>query len=426
MNQAKTPPAWIDAAGALYLEAVRHADKRSTGLDAVTSRFLRAHASLGDEGRAFVVGAAQDMMRARRRLEAAVQQLGYAPTRAGIVCLWLVGARQADPRTLPIDPRGASDLERAWLSTDALPIHVRASMPEWLVEELRSQRSDADALCLAMTQRPPMTLRTNTLRSSRDALIVALEREALRGAPGRLAPDAIVLETRRNVFRTQAFRDGLFEVQDEGSQLVSLMCGVEPGMVVVDGCAGAGGKTLHLAALMEGRGTLHAFDIATHRLDALRDRARRAGAHNIRVHSLEDARPRKRLAGTADVVLVDAPCSGTGVLRRNPDTSWRLASEDVERMRKQQRAILEAYAPLVRPGGRLVYATCSVLERENNELVEDFLQAHAAFTRAPALALLERHASIPSSDPTDDGALHVDPLRHGTDGFFACTLVRAT
>jgi 16S rRNA (cytosine967-C5)-methyltransferase len=421
----KLSPAWIDAAGALYLEGVRAAARRSAGLDRTVAAFLKSRRDLDEDGRGFVVDTAQGMMRARARLDAAVEQLGYEPTRAALACLFLVGARGADGRALPIDPRGIPALAAAWRATEGAPLAVRASIPPWLADELSRTRESAEALCLSFSETPPLALRVNRLRTSVGELVAALAAEGLAAAPGALSPDAVVLARRANVFRTRAFREGDFEVQDEGSQLVSRVCEAKPGMVVIDGCAGAGGKTLHLSALMEGRGTLYAFDTSRRRLEDLRERARRAGAHNLRVQAVDDRRGvlhRERLRGTADVVLVDAPCSGTGVLRRNPDTSWRLTPGDVERMRGQQAQILEDHAPLVKPGGRLVYATCSLLSSENEGTVEAFLGSHPEFTMRRADEILESQGI---RVPGVGDVLSLDPLRHGTDGFYAAVLVRA-
>jgi 16S rRNA (cytosine967-C5)-methyltransferase len=383
----------LDRAGALYLAGIR----ARAPLDVVVARFLRENKGIGDDGRAFVVDTAQGMWRVRRRLEAAIDALGFDPTRGALAALYLVGARGVEAQSLPIDPRGAPDLIAAWQKTESAPLAVRASLPEWLVEKLAS-----DALCLSFTEAPPQSLRVNTLKATRDDVIAALAREGIDTIASTRAPECITVVERTPVFHSRAFHDGLFEVQDEGSQLVSRLCDAKPGQCVVDGCAGAGGKTLHLAALLEGKGEVHAFDVAGHRLAALRERARRAGAHNVRVH--DDIRERKKLLERADVVLVDAPCSGTGVLRRNPDTSWKLKIDDVVRLVEQQREILDAYAPLVKPGGRLVYATCSLLDEENAGVVESFLAGHATFARVDELAL--------------------DPFHDGTDGFRAFALVR--
>ncbi len=436
-------PSVLDAAGALYLTGTRAKGKP---LDQVVAAFLRdaktAKWSHDDAARGFVVDTAQGMWRARRRLEASLTKLPFEATRGAMAALYLVGARAIDAASLPIDRNGAGALADAWNATATAKLDVRASLPSWLVDVFVGARgaTEGEALCLSFLQTPPTSLRANTLKTTRDDLIASLASEGIRASVSQLSPDGVVLAARANVHRTQAFKDGFFEVQDEGSQLVSRLAAVQPGMVVVDACAGAGGKTLHLAALMKGKGTIHAFDVATHRLDALRERAKRAGAHNIRVHALalprSPARPGTRgdgrdverdvqaaqaalakVTGNADVVLIDAPCTGTGVLRRNPDTAWSLTPADAARLVAEQARILDTYAPLVKNGGRLVYATCSLLEEENGGTITSFLERHPTFTRVRAREVLDAQGV-----GVGDDVLALDPLRHGTDGFYACAL----
>jgi 16S rRNA (cytosine967-C5)-methyltransferase len=277
------------------------------------------------------------------------------------------------------------------------------------------------ALALSSTAAPPQSLRVNTLKTTRAALLATLQREGIVARASAVSPVGVVVVERSNVFRTAAFREGLFEVQDEGSQLIALLAGARPGMRVVDGCAGAGGKTLALAAPMETKGTLVALDVHGGRLQALRERAARAGVHNVRVHDLdEEKKARKRLKGQCDVVVVDAPCSGSGVLRRNPDTGWRLGAGDVARLQSLQRELLAAHAPLVKPGGVLVYATCSLLDDETGAVVAGFLGGAPSFSLAPA-----RQRLADAGVDVDVGdVLALDPVRHGTDGFFAAVLAR--
>ena len=405
----------LDAAGALFLQGIR----TRAPLDATVARFLRSRHDLRGVERGFVVDVAQGMWRVRRRLEHAAASLHDEPTRGALACLFLVGARAVDTALLPIDPAGGRGLVAAWRATDAAPDDVRTGVPAWLRARLVDERgaAAADALCAAFADAPPTTLRANRLRTDPDGLVRALAAEGIAARPGRLAPDAVVLDARADLFATRAFADGLFEVQDEGSQLVSLACDVKPGMTVVDGCAGAGGKTLHLAALLRGTGTLYALEPNDRRRHDLSRRAARAGVHNVRVGALDK---QARLRGRADVVLVDAPCSGSGVLRRNPDIAWTLAPGDVTRLAAQQRDILEGYAALVRPGGRLVYATCSLLAEENETVVDDFAARHADVARGDAGEALARAGVV-----LPGRALSVDPARHGTDGFFAAVLVRA-
>lgn len=405
----------LDAAGALYLAGVRARGP----LDAATARFLRGRHDLRGAERGFVVETAQGMLRVRRRLEAAAARLTDEPTRGALACLYLLGARGVAAGELPIDGAGGRALGAAWRATDDDPVEVRTGLPTWLWQRLQAERGtdDAAALAAAFQGAPPVTLRANRLRTTPEELIAALGAEGVRAERARLAPDGVVLVERAEIFGTRAFAGGLFEMQDEGSQLVSLLCGAAPGMTVVDGCAGAGGKTLHLAAQMKGKGTLYALEPHERRRHDLTRRLARAGAHNVRV---DDVERKKRLAGKADVVLVDAPCSGTGVLRRNPDTAWTLDEASVTRLCAQQAQILAGYAPLVRKGGRLVYATCSVLADENEGAVARFLAAHQEFVLEDAgAALAQVGVTLPGQH------LRLDPARHGTDGFFGALLSRA-
>jgi 16S rRNA (cytosine967-C5)-methyltransferase len=401
---APVTAAAVDAAGQIYLAGVR----ASGPLDQAVADALKRLRRLDDVTRAFAVDTAQAMFRQRSRIDDAARRLPFAPTRHALVCLFLAGARGLPSHVLPGDPRLTTSFAQAWHASDHAPLALRASIPEWLAAQLVAEHGDgAQALCLSFIETPPTTLRTNTLLTDRDALQRMLADEGLDAETTAVSPHGLTLLRRANVFRTRAFRDGWFEAQDEGSQMVSLCCGAKPGMTVVDACAGAGGKTLHLAALMGGKGTLWALDVHGGRLRALRERARRAGAHNIRVAELPDPALFARLEQSADVVLVDAPCSGSGVLRRNPDTAWTLTPDAVERMAAQQRALLDSSARMVKPGGRLVYATCSLLRDENDAQVEAFLLRTAGFVRMDAGV---------RTAPTD-------PARW--DGFFAAVLERS-
>lgn len=418
------PPSSEDAlalAGHLYAACT----KGSAPLDRTVARFLREHRALADETRGVVVRTAQGMLRNRRWLDEAAAALSFRPTREALVSLYLVGREGKDPKALGLDDKAGKTLRYAARRADEAGLGVRASLPDWLASALTDELGpdEGERLALALSTAPPTTLRANTLKTTREELATALAREGFATRPTTLSPLGLVVEEPGSLFRSEAFRAGAFEMQDEASQLAALLVGARPGALVVDGCAGAGGKTLALAAAMENKGRLYAFDVAAFRLDDLRKRARRAGVHNLRVHtltSLSDGALR-RLAGKADAVLLDAPCSGTGVLRRNPDTSWRLSPEDVTRMQAQQADILDAYAPLVRPGGALVYATCSVLHDEDERQVEAFL------ARTPGFTLVDANQALRAQGITLDDAgpyLRLYPHRHGTDGFFAARLVR--
>ncbi|MEZ2415652.1 RsmB/NOP family class I SAM-dependent RNA methyltransferase [Muriicola sp. E247] len=227
----------------------------------------------------------------------------------------------------------------------------------------------------ALNQLAPVVLRTNTLKTSMPYLRQRLEEEGIATDLISGYPYALVLRERTNVFTTQAFKDGWFEVQDASSQLVAPMLDVAPGLRVVDACAGAGGKSLHLAALMENKGQLIALDIYPKKLHELKRRARRNGAHNLETRLIDSSKVIKKLHQKADRVLIDAPCSGLGVLRRNPDTKWKIQPENLEKLITTQRELLKDYSKMVKPKGKLVYATCSVLPQENDQQIKHFLDS---------------------------------------------------
>ena len=257
----------------------------------------------------------------------------------------------------------------------------KESIPDWLdeiaVKELGEKHWTKEIQ--ALNKQADVILRTNTLKTTKLALQKKLANEGIQTEliPGH--PDALKLVERANVFITDSFKLGLFEVQDASSQLVAKYLDVKPGMKVIDTCAGAGGKTLHLAALMENKGQLIATDIYESKLKKLKKRARRAGVHNVTSKPLDSSKVMKKMKNTADRVLIDAPCSGIGVLRRNPDSKWKLQPEFIENIKKTQAEILESYSTLVKPGGKLVYATCSILPSENENQVQLFLKNHPEF-----------------------------------------------
>jgi 16S rRNA (cytosine967-C5)-methyltransferase len=339
--------------------------------------------------------------------EAAARRLGVAPAR-------LAALASADARIAAV----ADPLDR---------LALEASLPRWIVSRFADQLGleEARALARAMNERAPLTVRANLLAGDRDDLRARLARERVPAEPTRFSPWGLALDGRANAFALAAFREGRFEIQDEGSQLIALACGARPGQVVVDACAGAGGKSLALAAEMRNRGTLHALDPDEGRLDEARRRARRAGVHNLRARPIaeggEAEEQLRDLAGKADLVLVDAPCSGLGTLRRKPDARWRLAPEDPARFAALQRELVRRFSALLRPGGRLVYATCSIGPAENAE-VADFAARELPLRPASIAALLgeERARALGA----EEARLTVLPHRHGTDGFFVATFER--
>lgn len=258
----------------------------------------------------------------------------------------------------------------------------RESIPDWIdtigLEELGETVWTKEIA--ALNKQAEVILRTNTLRTTKAALQKQLQSEGIETVSIKNYPDALKLPERANVFKTQAFKSGLFEVQDASSQLVAAYLDVQPGMKVVDTCAGAGGKTLHLASLMENKGQIIAMDIYESKLKKLKVRARRNGVHNVDTKVIDSTKVIKKLHDKADRVLIDAPCSGLGVIRRNPDSKWKLEPEFLTRIKQTQQEVLQRYSKMVKPGGKLVYATCSVLPSENEKQVEEFLASHKDFT----------------------------------------------
>ncbi|HEX6550702.1 MAG TPA: RsmB/NOP family class I SAM-dependent RNA methyltransferase, partial [Gammaproteobacteria bacterium] len=307
------------------------------------------------------------------------------------------------------------------------PLAVRANLPDWLAESLVTQFGEAETLKLseALNQPAPVDIRVNTLKTDRDALKQMLAAEEYEMNPTPYSPFGLRREKRGPLFNTAAFRDGGFELQDEGSQLIGLLLDPKPKQKVVDFCAGAGGKTLQLAALMNNTGVIYACDVSEQRLNRLKPRLKRAGVDTIQRRILHDENDTRLKSwwGKMDAVLVDAPCSGTGTLRRNPDVKWKQV--DIGALHALQRSILGAASQLVRPGGRLVYATCSLLEEENHAVTDEFLSQHPDFEVTPAASILAAQGVELKDAYTPEGALQLLPHRHGTDGFYAIAMQRA-
>ena len=257
---------------------------------------------------------------------------------------------------------------------------IKESWPDWLAEVAESELGEQwPAIAKASNIPAEVFIRTNTLKTEREALLKELEAENCPAKPMEANDVGIVLEERKNTFRFKTFQSGFFEVQDGGSQMIAPYLEVKPGMRVIDACAGAGGKSLHLAALMENKGSIIAMDVEAWKLKELQKRARRNGAHNIETRPIENAKSIKRLNASADRLLLDVPCSGTGVIKRNPDTKWKLRPEHLDRVRKIQADIINDYSKMLKSGGKMVYATCSILRSENEDQVEKFLAEHPEF-----------------------------------------------
>lgn len=314
------------------------------------------------------------------------------------------------------------------LDHEEMPAWVRGEVPEWIIPRLGPLYGEhLNAVLAALNAEAPVDLRVNTLKTDLERAVAELAGEQVSALPTALSPLGLRLDSRVNLPATKAFRDGLVEVQDEGSQLVALLADARPGQAVVDFCAGAGGKTLALAAAMQGKGRLVACDVSEGRLDRSAVRLKRAGAHNVTRRPLSGERDKwvKRAAGTFDRVLIDAPCSGTGTWRRNPDAKWRLSEATLADLTELQANILRSAARLAKPGGRVVYATCSLLPEENEHQVEAFVSQTDDFRIVPIPTVWAEVVGADVACPTDQSMLRLDPARHGTDGFFVAVLERA-
>ena len=258
---------------------------------------------------------------------------------------------------------------------------IKESIPDWLDEMASRELGEAwPPLLTALNQPAPIVLRTNTLKTTPVALQASLGNAGIQSVAMAGVETALMLPEFYNVFTLSLFHNGYFEVQDTGSQMIAPFVEAKPGMRVIDACAGTGGKTLHLAALMQNKGRIIAMDTAVWKLDALKQRALRAGVSIIETKPIETTKAIKRLAGTADRVLIDAPCSGLGVLRRNPDAKWRMTAAKIQKLIGEQKEILNSYNRMVKPGGMLIYATCSILPSENRLQVDNFLATHPEFS----------------------------------------------
>ena len=430
-----TPAARLEAAIAL-LEVIESAPRKPA--DAVANDFFRARRYIGGGDRRAVSERAWSVLRAMRRLTWWLERAspGGATPRllvAGALLLEgssieAVDALFAGGQYAPAPLEGAERVAIRALSGQRLnhpdmPQAVRLEVPDWLLPGLAARfGADLEAELGALSRSAPLDLRVNLLKSTREQAIAALAAEAIEASPMRYSPWGLRIAGRKPVTTGAAFRNGLVEIQDEGSQLVALLLGARPGMRVADYCAGAAGKTLAVAMMMQNQGHIVACDVSVPRLEGAVRRLRRADIHNVERHLLVPGdKWTKRRAGGFDRVLVDAPCTGTGTWRRNPDARLRLAPSDLAELRVKQAAILADAARLVRKGGRIVYATCSVLPEENEEQVDLFLSRHPDFAVLP----IARAWEAPGTPPESGAYLVLSPRLHGTDGFFAAVLERA-
>lgn len=417
--------------------------------DAALSAFFRARKS-GAKDRAFIAETAYAVLRRKRllerlaacgpNLEPAFLAPGSTPKRgpkpAGprrispreLVLLSLsrvrgMSQRQLEGALLPGEAEWLADIRRQ--PEPELTLAEQLDFPDWLIERLAPRMPPEELLALAraLNTPAPLDLRVNTLKAERDGVIQRLAADGIVATPCPYSPLGLRLKTKPYLQKHPAYLDGSIEVQDEGSQLLGYLLAPRRSEMVVDFCAGAGGKTLILGALMRSTGRLYAFDVAEKRLAKLKPRAARAGLSNVHPACLsgENDTRVKRLQGKVDRVLVDAPCSGLGTLRRNPDLKWRQSPQSVDELTVKQAAILAAAAKLLRPGGRLVYATCSILAEENEAIVDAFLADHAEFHRLSAREVLAAQGIV--IDCGED--MRLSPQKHATDAFYAAVLERS-
>lgn len=389
--------------------------------DSLLSGHFRRNPALGREQRAFMADSIFGVLRHLRTLQ--WQSTNASPRL--LLLLWLMrnsgmSIRELEPAMKKGEGEALAGLKAA--PPSILPLAVMAEWPDWVVEALHHQRSEEEILALGRAMQNPaaLDLRVNTLKSSREEVLAELEKLGLEGIPTPYSPTGIRLTDHPDLARLSLFKSGAIEVQDEGSQLIAVLLGARRGEMVADLCAGAGGKTLALGALMASSGRLYAFDVNDKRMGKLAPRLKRSGLSNVTpqlIASETDSRL-KRLAGKLDRVLVDAPCSGLGTVRRNPDLKYRHSLQSVAELNQKQASLIRAAAKMLKRGGRLVYATCSLLWAENQAIVEVFLAEHPEFRLLSAGEVLASQRI-----PLAMGAyLEMDPIRHHTDGFFAAIL----
>lgn len=391
-----------------------------------TLRYFFQQERIGSNERAFVAETVFGTLRHRLLLEHCCLEKA-TPRRMALAYLVRFGGYNLRE----IEPVLQRD-EKDWLATvkgvqlDTLPLSVQAELPEWLVEKMRVSYNDADILTIgrSMQQGAPLDIRVNTLLAKRDEVMQNLQAQNIAASLTPYSPVGIRLKDKIPLNRDALFTEGKVEVQDEGSQLLGLLLAPKRSDMVVDFCAGAGGKTLMLSATMNSQGRLYALDVSEKRLANLKPRLKRSGASNIQPMLIahENDLKVKRLSGKIDRVLVDAPCSGLGTLRRNPDLKFRQSPQSLEELKQKQTAILASASRLVKKGGRLVYATCSILPEENQDIVQAFLAAHPDFVLIPAGEVLQQQkVELAMGD-----YLELRPHLHNTDGFFAAVMERSS
>ncbi|MFL6707004.1 MAG: RsmB/NOP family class I SAM-dependent RNA methyltransferase [Massilia sp.] len=404
-------------------EVLREILRFTAPADTTLSRYFKDHPRLGSRERGAIAEGIYAILR-NKSFFTDFAEAGQSPTMRRLTILGLAEAMGADSLG------GLTEEETEFLGRIAqidrtlMPAQMQSNLPKWLFDKFVAQYGEAETLQLAhaLNQPAPLDLRVNSIKATRDQVVATLAEAPIAAEPMPYAPLGLRVLKKPSLQNLPLFKEGAIEVQDEGSQVLSQIVGAKRGEMVVDFCAGAGGKTLALGALMRNTGRLYAFDVSEKRLAKLKPRMARSGLSNV--HPVQIAHERdakiKRLAGKIDRVLVDAPCSGLGTLRRNPDVKWRQKETAIAEMQEKQAAILDGAARLLKGGGRLVYATCSLLDEENDHIVEQFLAKHEEFTLVPMNKVLaEQKIELEMGD-----YLKLLPHKHHTDGFFAAVLER--
>ena len=415
------PKALLDACA----ELVRLTLQFNHPADAVVSRFFRDNRNLGPRERATLSDTVFQVLRQKLLFEHMARS-GSGAKEKRLAILAFAGPRDFVKSAL-------NDTEKKWLDmcdsiqpSDLMSQDIH-NLPDWLARPLKEQLGDEfGALAESLQQSGSLDLRVNDLNEKRSEVQKELTAAGIVCEPTPYSPWGLRLQGKPSLAKVKAFERGAVEVQDEGSQLLALLLDARRGEMVVDFCAGAGGKTLAIGAAMRNTGRLYAMDTSAHRLDALKPRLARSQLSNVHPAAIAHERDDrvKRLAGKIDRVLVDAPCSGLGTLRRNPDLKWRQKPEGIAEVTATQTAILESAARLLKSGGRLVYATCSMLPQENEEIAEAFSKAHPDFAVLPVAEELTRLKVANAENLCNGHFLRLWPHRHSTDGFFAAVWVR--
>jgi 16S rRNA (cytosine967-C5)-methyltransferase len=421
------PKALLDACA----ELVKLTLKFDHPADAIVSRYFRDHRSLGPRERATLAETVYTVLR-RKLLFDHLAPSGSGPKERRLAILGFHGPRDFLKSALTEQEKQWLDACDAVKPSDLMERH-RHNLPDWLVQPLKEQLGDGFwPLAESLNEPAPLDLRVNTLTDKREDVRKELKLAGIDSQPTPYSPWGLRVQDKPAINKLDTFARGAIEVQDEGSQLLALLLDAKRGEMVVDFCAGAGGKTLAIGAGMRNTGRLYAFDTSAHRLDALKPRLARSKLSNVHPAAIAHERDEriKRLAGKIDRVIVDAPCSGLGTLRRNPDLKWRQSPEAVEEMTAKQAAILQSAARLLKTGGRLVYATCSILPQENEAIAQAFGAVHPEFKPLAVGEVLGQlkvagGASLCSGGESGQQYLRLWPHRHGTDGFFAAAWERA-